>query len=279
MMPFSRANFDRLQHTFGAADTYRLAPIPQNLASLEVLLKDQRLFGGLQDVNLPGMTQEGSYLPGGIFRNFLVGYLGADGPLGPLGLLNLGMFSPPDADGYARNPLGGWRLSAGSFTLFSFQPQVLADVASQLQYVEVDKPAQARLDVGDVSRARITPLLNDLGYDRTAETSRGNLRLMHQLNQQLGVPVAECRGVAEDLLDARLICPLGGEYALKEAGSGMQWWTSSAIAGSRRSGLLPEPAPESFVAPPLSWFRGLNAEMQILPETLNVHAEVLMYQP
>lgn len=279
MMPFSRTNFDRLQQTFGAADTYRLAPIPQNLAALEVILKDQRLFGGLQDVNPPGMTQVGSSLPGGIFRNFLVGYMGADGPLGPLGLLNLGMFSPPDAAGYARNPLGGWRLSAGSFTLFSFQPQVLAGVASQLQYVEVDQPAQARLDVGDVSRAKITPLLNNLGYDRTAETSRGNLRLMHQLNQQLGVPVAECRDAAEDLLDARLICPLGGEYALKEAGSGMQWWASSAITGSRRSGLLPEPAPEGFVAPPLSWFRGLSAEMQILPETLNIHAEVLMQQP
>jgi hypothetical protein len=122
-------------------------------------------------------------------------------------------------------------------------------------------------------------LLNDLGYGRTAETSRGNLRLMHQLNQQLGVPVAECRDTAEDILQAKLICPLGGNYGLEESTSGLQWWTSPALVGPRPRGLLPGPAPEAFVAPPLNWFRGLKAEMQILPETLNVHAEVLMQQP
>ncbi len=278
MMPFSRSNFDRLQQRFGPADTYQLAPIPQNLGSFEAVLKDQRIFGGLQDVNPPAIPQEGGLLPGGIFRNLLVGYLGADGPLGPLGLLNFGLFSPTDPAGYARNALGGWRLSMGTFTLFSFQQQVLADLAPQLRYLEAEKPAQFRLDVGDVTRARIMPLLNDLGYARTAETSRGNLRLMHQLNQQLGVPVAECLATAEDILDARLICPLGGQYRLEES-SGLQWWTSPALVGPSSRGLLPEPAPEGFVAPPLNWFRGLKAEIQILPETLNVHAEVLMLHP
>ncbi len=279
MMPFSQSNFDRLQQTFGPADTYQFTPVPENLGSFEAILKDQRIFGGLQDVTPPGMTTESSSLPGGVFRSILVGYLGADGPLGPLGMLNLGLFSATDAAGYAQSALGGWRLSTGSFTLFSFQQQVLANVAAQLQYAEVEKPAQLRIDVGDVSRAQITPMLNNLGFDRTAETSRGNLRLMHQLNQQLNVPVAECLDVAEDLLDAQLICPLGGEYALAESDSGMQWWTSSAIEGSRRGGLLSETAPEGFLTPPLNWFRGLKAEMQILPETLNVHAEVLMQQP
>jgi hypothetical protein len=279
MMPFSRSNFERLQDRFGPADTYQMAPIPQNLGSFEAVLKDQRIFGGLQDVNPPGMASEGSSLPGGLFRDVLVGYLGADGPLGPLGLLNLGLFSQTDAAGFAQSALGGWRLSMDNITMFSFQQQVLANVARQLEYIEAAEPAQFRLDVGDIAQARITPLLNDLGYGRTAETSRGNLRLMHQLNQHLNVPVAECRNVAEDLLDATVICPLGGDYEIAEAASGMQWWTSSALTGSRLGGLLSEPAPEGFVAPPLNWFRGLKAEMQILPETLNVHAEVLMQQP
>ena len=279
MMPFSQSNFDRIQEKFGPADTYQLAPIPQNLGSFQAVLRDQRIFGGLQDVNPPGVTSEGRSLPGGLFRDLLVGYMGADGPLGPLGLLNLGLFSQTDAAGFAQSALGGWRLSMDNITLFSFQQQVLANVAPQLEYVEVEEPAQFRLDVGDITQARITPLLNDLGYGRTAETSRGNLRLMHQLNQQLNVPVAECREVAEDLLDAGLICPLGGDYTMEEAASGMRWWTSSALKGSRVGGLLSEPAPEGFVAPPLNWFRGLKVEMQILPETLNVHAEVLMQQP
>ena len=279
MMPFSRSNFERLQETFGPADAYQLAPIPQNLGSFQAILKDQRIFGGLQDVNPPGTPSEGSSLPGGLFRNILVGYLGADGPLGPLGLLNLGVFSPTDVPGLSQSVLGGWRLSMDTITLFSFQQQVLASVAPQLKYVEMEEPAQFRLDMGDITQANITPLLNDLGYGRTAETSRGNLRLVHQLNQQLRVPVAECRTVAEDLLDAAMICPLGGEYSLQEEPRGMQWWTSTELRGSRIGGLLSEPAPAGFVAPPLNWFRGLKVEMQILPETLNVHAEVLMEQP
>ncbi len=278
MMPFSRSNFDRLQQRFGPADRFRFAPIGENLASFEAVLSAQRIFGGLEDVNPPQVLQEDGFLPGGVFRNPLVGYLGADGPLGPLSLLNFGLFSPTDPAGYAHSALGGWRLSMGNFTLFSFQQQVLARVAPQLQYVEAEKPAQFRMHIGDVARARITPLLNDLGYARTAETSRGNLRLMHQLNQQLGVPVAECLATAEDILDAKLICPLGGQYRLEES-AGLQWWTSPVVIGPRSRGLVPEPAPEGFVAPPLSWFRGLEAEMQILPETLNVHAEVLMQQP
>ena len=279
MMPFSRSNFERLQDRFGAADTHQFASIPQNLASFEAVLRDQRIFGGLQDINPPGMVAEESSLPGGLFRNVLVGYLGADGPLGPLGLLNLGLFSQTDAAGFAQSALGGWRLSMDTITLFSFQQQVLANVASQLQYVEAEKPAQLRIDVGDVTQARITPMLNDLGYGRTAETSRGNLRLMHQLNQQLNVPVAQCREVAEDLLDARMICPLGGDYRLEGTAGGMQWWTSSELEGSQPGGRLSEPAPQGFVAPPLNWLRGLKTEMQILPETLNIHAEVLMQQP
>jgi hypothetical protein len=275
----SKSNFDRLSRRFGPADTYQLAPVAANLASFETILKDQRIFGGLQDATPPSLTREASSLPGGVFRSLLVGYLGADGPLGPLSLLNLGPFSATNGSGFARSALGGWRLTAGDFTLFSFQAQVLANVAPELKYVEAAEPAQVRIDVGDVSQARITPVLNNLGYGRTAETSRGNLRLLHELNQQLNLPIEECREVAEDLLDAKLICPLGGEYGLKEAGPGMHWWTSSALVGSPRGGMLSETAPEGFVAPPLNWFRGLQAHMRILPGTLSVHAEVVMEQP
>ena len=102
---------------------------------------------------------------------------------------------------------------------------------------------------------------------------------MHALNQQLNVPVAECREVDEDLLDAKLVCPLGGEYTLEKDASGGDRWTSSPLVGSHPGELLSETVPEGFVAPPLNWFRGLKAQIQILPEALNVHAEILMEQP
>ena len=69
----------------------------------------------------------------------------------------------------------------------------------------------------DVSNARITPALNDLGYARTRETSLGNLRFLHALDQQLHVPPTACPEAADFLLDAKMICPLGGKYVLREA--------------------------------------------------------------
>ena len=65
-------------------------------------------------------------------------------------------------------------------------------------------------------------------------------------------PIINVGGKPEDLLDATMICPLGGDYEMKQAASGMQWWTSSALTGSRVGGILAEPAPEGFVAPPLN---------------------------
>ena len=54
--------------------------------------------------------------------------------------------------------------------------------------------------------------LDSLGYARTRDTSLGNLRLMQALAEQLHVPPPRCRETAEFLLDAKLICPLGGDY-------------------------------------------------------------------
>ena len=93
-----------------------------------------------------------------------------------------------------------------------------------------------RLRVDDVSHARITPALNDLLYARTRETSLGNLRFLHALDQQLHVPPAACKEAAEFLLDAKLICPLGGQYVLRGENGEPPHWTSTALDGHGRQG-------------------------------------------
>ena len=131
----------------------------------------------------------------------------------------------------------------------------------------------------DVSNARITPALNDLAYARTRETSLGNLRLLHALTQQLHVPPAECRDVAETLLDAKMICPLGGKYVLREAAGQPPHWTSTVLENSPAGGLLQVHAPPGYQSPPLNWFRGLDLDATMTEKTVSAHAEVIMQMP
>ena len=186
-------------------------------ARFEASLPNQRMFGGLRDVAPPNELIDGRFMPWLKLRNAIVGYLGYQGDPGFLRLLELMFGGPQDANGYKRSVIGLWRLQYGTFALFSFQPEVLAEVAPQLRFEPARQPAQLRLHVNDVSAARIAPFLNNWGYARTRETALGNIRLMHSLNQQLHVPVKDCREAAEFLLAAKLVCPLGGQYVVRDA--------------------------------------------------------------
>ena len=239
----------------------------------------QKMTGGLQDVGAQAGATEGPLALMNLFRGFLVGYLGTTGELGWLSLLNVGMNAPPDPAGFVRSPIGGWRRDYGEFTLFSFQYEVLAAVAPQLRYEEAERAAQFRLRAGDLSNAQITPTINNVGYARTRETSRGNLRLLHALEQQLRVKREDCLSTAERLMNARLICPLGGEYQIGPTAGGVDVWTSTELAGAPNGGLFSTQAPQGFVSPPLNWFRGLDLDVEVAPEAISLHAEVIMQSP
>ena len=102
---------------------------------------------------------------------------------------------------------------------------------------------------------------------------------MHQLAQQLRVPGEYCREAAEFLLDARLVCPLSGEYVFEEVPGAPGFWTSTALADHPAGGLFATQAPGGFVAPPLSWFRGLDLDVTVTPEAAWLHAELIMQMP
>ena len=144
-----------------------------------------------------------------------------------------------------------------------------------LHFVETEYPAQLRLEVGDLHTPRMTGFANKLLYSRTREASLSNLRLFHQLEQQLHVPPASCREAAEFLLGAKVYCALGGEYKLVDQGD-VERWTSDALAGGTGGSPLRAQPPADYVAPPLRWLRGLDLHAQMHPTTLEAHAEVLM---
>lgn len=279
MSPFAPQHFRVLRQSVGAADDRRLAPIAGDMAALEVVLAHQRIFAGLRDVGSPSNAGALGRFPLGRLRDFLVGYIGTTGELGLLSVLNLGIPPYSDPAGYAVSRVGGWRRQWEQFTVFSFQRDVLEFVVPQLRFEKAARPAQVRLRVDDVSNAHITPALNDLVYARTRETSLNNLRFLHQLDQQLRVPPAACREAAEFLLDAKLICPLGGTYVFQNPDKGEGRWTSTALGPADRGAAQKVRAPEGYLSPPLNWFRGLQLDATMSEKTVSAHAEILMQMP
>ena len=61
--------------------------------------------------------------------------------------------------------------------------------------------------------------------------------------------------VGEDLLDASLICTLGGEYELTGSGASPVWHSTAWPASVNYS------LPEDYTSTLLSWFRGLDASL------------------
>lgn len=277
--PFARQHVETLSQWIGPADAQQLAPIPGDLATGEVQLSNQRLFWGVRDVGLPFEIVQGRLVPAGGLFNMFHGYVGTTGELGLLSFLTLGNNTPADAEGYAGGQGGPWRAEQGEFTVFSLQRDVLAEVRPQLRFEPAPRPAQLRLRVGDISAARLTPMLNTLGYLRTRDTSLGNLRLMHAIGQQIHVPESDCRQAAELLLDAKLICPLGGDYEYRETPEGLGYWTSTALDTSPSGSLLDVQVPEGYAAPPLDWFRALELDATMTDKDLSAHVELIMQLP
>ncbi len=276
--PFDRKHSEFVSKWIGMADDKSLAPMPNDIIAGEMISTKGRLFGGIWDVG-PSEASAGQLLPIGQLRNMLVGYVGTTGQMGFLGLLDNWSRTMRRVPARRRQvqPLVLSQQS-GPFTVFSLHRDVMATVASQLRYEKAERPAQVRLRVGDVSRARVTPSLNSLAYGRTRETSLGNLRLLHSMTQQLHVPGPDCLVAAELLLDAKLVCPLGGQYVFQETAGGGRW-TSTAVHPVHSQGLLKTPAPPGYAAPPLSWFRGLNLDVAMTENRLSAHADVVMLPP
>jgi hypothetical protein len=279
MTPLQRKRVEMFARIVGPITTDQLAAVPGNMGAFEASLPNQRMFGGLRDVAPPGDLIDGRFTPWLKLRNAIVGYLGYQGDPGFLRLLELMFAGPQDANGYKRSLIGLWRLQYAAYALFSFQPEVLAEIAPQLHFEPARHEAQLRVHVNDVSGARITPFLNNWGYARTRETTLGNLRLLHSLGEQLHVPVEQCREAAEFLLAAKLICPLGGQYVVRNRAEGSSYWTSTRLEEFQpKGGLVPE-APQGYVAPPLNWFRGLDMHAALIDRLLAAHVEVDMQLP
>ncbi|MFZ5831706.1 MAG: hypothetical protein ACOY3P_16590 [Planctomycetota bacterium] len=278
LSPFAAQHFELLSKWAGPADNVRVSPVRGDIARAELLLPDQRVFVGLRDIGIAPELAATRALPIGRLRELLVGYLGTTGQGGLLGFLDQPILFRDRPDG-PQMRLGIAHMQTPQFRLYSLQPEVLAEVAPQLHLQPAPRPAQLRLSVGDLTSSRMSGFANSFAYGRTVDTTLGNLRLLHAMDQQLHVPPREARNAAEYIIAGQLVCPLGGKYEFLEETDGEGRWTSTALTGKARGGIVSPPAPDAYAAPLLSWLRGLELEATMTEKVLWAHADVMMEMP
>jgi len=276
--PLNEAKYGRIMAMLGPPTTQMITRDRDDIASVQAVVKEINLIGnipphhlflGVQDLT-PILENRRTGLFGTLqMLQQTPGYIGSFPKAGYLELLPLAILSPrPDADGFSQLPFGLWRREGGGFSVLSFDWNVLAKVTPSLRVTEAEIPAQVRIHIGDLSSAKVAPLINQLYYDRALSASAGNVKMLHMLNQQMHVPLDECVSVAHDILNAELNCPLGGEYKLMEEVGGTLYW---------RSTIWPEKfdlAPADYQAPLLDWFRGLDGHLTRQQNRLIAHLEV-----
>lgn len=281
--PFARQHYGFLTQFLGPPTIERIVPVPEDLISLQVVVGGglgsmfgmpggvHHLFGGVQDSE-PGGGRISFDLLGA--QTWLRGYVGSWPSIGLLDFVTGRGQWDFDPDGYALGAIGLWQRRFGPFSVVSFNRDVLESVTPQLDVVEAERPAQVRAHVGDLSASQLSTVINAQIYDRADQISRGNARFLRVLTTQLKVAPDEALQVAGDLLNATLVCPLGGEYVLVQDEDGAARWASTAWPkGEKRPRYQ---VPDDYRAPPLEWFRGMELDFGVVENTLSAHVDLFV---
>lgn len=273
--PFAGKEWDFVQQFMGPPLEFEVAGAPDDLISLQLSINSlngggppHQFFAAIQGDIPPARNIQ----PGGFFETIellksVPGYIGTWPSMGVLDILP-GLGGHPDERGFTHSPFFGlWRMQHGEFSLISFDRDRLERVRPHLTLVPSERSAQMRLRVGDIASSNLRSWLNMVYYQRGWQTSIANVRFLNFLQQQFGVGDAEALEMAEEFLDVKLVCSLGGDYELLESDQGRLLWRSSKWPSFENPHL-----PDDYQAPPMKWFRGLSADVYMVGGQFVVHS-------
>jgi hypothetical protein len=284
LAPFGEAKYGWLMAMLGQPLQHEIAHSPEDIISLQANMKGGALLGGngvranrgplpyqlfaaVQDYLDPNIDLQ----PNSIVRLLqtlreVPGYLGASPTPGYLDFIpRLG--GEPDASGYTYSRLLKlWRLQWGDFSVLSFDRERLERLKPHLTVVPSERPAQIRLEVGDLAASNLKAWANSVNYRRSWQTSIANVKLLNMLTQQFRVDPGAALTIVERMLDVTLVCSLDGQYELAQLDSGRQIWRSTAWPSFARPQL-----PDQHVAPFLKWFRGLEVQVSKADTQFSIH--------
>ena len=265
LLPFGQGSHEWLLSMLGPPLEQSVVRSPNDIIRVEASLQgglaspnvpQHQIFAAVQDYLDPNVDLE----PSSILKAFETlrqtpGYVGAwPNPGYTDWMPRLG--GQPDAFGYTYSALLSlWRLQWNGFSVLSFDQRRLEELKPHLKMVPIERPAQLRLDVGDLLNSKIKVWANTLTYRRSWQASIANVKLLNMLVQQFDISPESALEVAERMLNVDLVCSLGGKYELTTLPSGRKIWRSTAWPSFSNPQI-----PDDYVAPVLKWFRGLNIE-------------------
>ncbi len=276
-------NQDLFTRRLGAPVTRAFEPASHDVVFGQISLKGQTdqegeylLFGGLSDWPLLATLEaESFYLADFLADLQPVGYAGAVPVPGMLRWLEGPFTAPPDVPGLTRGRLGTWLLRDGAYTMASFQRGLMVAALEGLTWQDGLAPAHVRFQIRDLSRSPLGETVARLAWNRASRATQANEQLLRQFTDQLRIPPEKAKAAAESLLQAKLVCPLGGTYQLAPAGGGQPRWQSTVW---KTNGRGPNAFPD-FDVPLLTWFRGLEASSRLEEASLSVDAELYYQRP
>ncbi len=267
--PFGGKQWELMSKFLGPPMQSKITTDPADLIWIQLSLNKFSLFGEAQSQPhqvFAAIQADVSPVPppvksSGFFQDLQViksipGYIGAWPSPGYLDMLPA-LGGRPDERGFTYSRLLGlWRMQHDEFSVIAFDRDRLEHLRTNLAVVSAERPAQFRLRIGDIAYSNLRGWVNALYYQRGWETSVANVRFINMISQQFGVPQEASLEAAQDFLGVELICPLSGDYGLTKTASGRTVWSSTSWPSFRDPQL-----PHDYQAPPMSWFRGMSADV------------------
>ena len=241
-----------------------IVTVQANVAS-DWLGPPTHLFAAIKDTIPPDPSKFSGVLRTYFSLKQIPGYLGAWPQPGALDRLPLGLGrGRPIGPGMSKLVGGLYRYNDGQFSVVSFDREVLSSSLPHLAATDSDSTAQFRMRVGDLSESQLEFWVNRQLYQRASESSLAGASYLNLLSKNLPLDSQDVMFVAEDILDGRVQCTLGGEY--QRAESDLATWFSTAW-GEKTP---PIELPTGYQAPVLRWLHGLDARLTQLDDRLVV---------
>jgi len=241
-----------------------IVTVQANVAS-DWLGPPTHLFAAIKDTIPPDPSRFSGVLRTYFSLKQIPGYLGAWPQPGALDRLPLGLGRGRQIGPGMTKLVGGlYRYNDGEFSVVSFHPEVLKSSLSHLAATDSDSSAQLRVQIGDLGGSQLKYWVNQQLYQRASESSLAGANYLDLLSRSMPIKPENAPAVAEEILDAKIQCALGGEY--QTSYRDVTTWVSSAWGQQTP----PEEHPDSYQAPILRWLHGLDARVTQLDDRLVV---------
>ena len=140
-----------------------------------------------------------------------------------------------------------------------------------IEQERVQHPSKIRLKMSALQGTQVEPYIQAFTYLDSRRVSAQNSRLLNEWTDWLRLPAEYSRGTVENLLNARILCPLGGDYASDDLEGRVHWsgtaWGNSSVCEVTR-------IPDDWQFPFLHWLRGLDLHFDLDQDTLHAQVEL-----